>query len=167
METLKVYKKEWLKGLKIIDRPHGKIELTVANNVTEKNRINATEPGKSDKYIVTFKAIATDQKERLYSLFKERNEVPFEELDGLFLTASIWCDGGVDPQLPMKGEAMFASIDFVDNKEKTAKLLRITNTKVKPAEHTSEFDFDSFFADQVTAATEAGTIDRRDIVQQQ
>lgn len=153
------FKREWLKDYRVIDRPMNKVELEVTSNVTEKNRINATEPGKSDKYIASLKAFAPDQAERIRELFLHREEVPIEETNGLFLTASIW-DKGPDTYLPMKGEKVLVNIDYVPNRE-GVQVLRPTNLQAKAAEKAKAFDFSEFFGDEQPA----DVTNDRDVVQ--
>jgi hypothetical protein len=161
METRRqiMFKRENLRSFKQVSAPGNKVELEVASNVTEGNRINATDPDQSDKYIVSLKVIFPDQLAKLKEIFGEATEVPIEMTNGCFGTASQWVKKtpeGVEipTQLPMKGEKILANIDWVDNTEKTAKLLRVTNIQLKPAAQAEAFDFDKFFGlEEETAET--------------
>jgi hypothetical protein len=141
-----------------------KVELEVASNVTEKNKIMATEPGKSDRYLVTLKAIPEDQIGRVKELFLGKTEVPIEEANGILLTASIWVDEDSNPQLPMKGEKIYVSINWVNKRSDgtvpVEKVLRATATALKPADKLKSIDLDSFFeeakVEEPAATAESG-----------
>jgi hypothetical protein len=161
MAQITHFKREWLNDVKFINKPVTKVKLQVTSNVSEKNRILATEPGKSDKYIVNLKAIAPDQLPLLKELFKDPNvkEVPIEKTNGLFLTGSIFMnDPEETPYLPMRNEWIHANIDYVDNKEKTAKLLRVTNIQTLPPTEADDLDLEALLSDTTTEAvmTESG-----------
>lgn len=152
MSRITVFKREWLKNVVIIKHPMTKVELEVTSNVTEKNRINATEPGKSDKYIASLKAVALDKYDRLLELFKDRAEVPIEETNGIFLTGTIWLnDGDKAPSLPMKGEKILANVDFVENREGD-QVLRVTNIMLQAPVQAEKFDYASVFESVQTGA---------------
>lgn len=163
-----MFKRESLRSYKQVTAPGSKIELEVASNVTEANRINASDPDQSDKYIVSLKVIFPDQLDKLKEIFGEATEVPIEMTNGCFGTASHWvkrtAEGvEVPTQLPMKGEKILANIDWVDNTERTAKLLRVTNIQLKPAAQPEAFDFDKFFGLEPAENAEAS----KDVVQKQ
>lgn len=141
-----MFQREWLKDYKVIRKPMGKVEIQVANNVTEKNRVASTGPGGSDKYIINLKALTPESFEKLIALFPQGvTEVPIEETNGLFLNVTAWINNGEIPALPMRGEVINVAFDYVDDKEKTKKLLRATTYQLKPAEKAEALDFESFF----------------------
>lgn len=144
MSRITMFKKEWLKNLVVIDKPMSKVEIEVTSNVTERHRINATEPGKSDKYIVNLKAVPKDKYDELVALFKDRDEVPIEETNGLFLTGAIWVGENEKPYLPMKGEKLLCNIEFVEDRAGD-QVLRVTNTQPQPAATAAKFDFEGAF----------------------
>jgi hypothetical protein len=142
-----VFKKEWLNRFKIIDREFQKVRLQVATPVTEKNRIRATEPGKSDKYIVTLCAVPRDKFEVLKNAFAGgRTEVPYEELKGVFLTGQVWVnDPSNPPMLPLKNEEVFCNIGYVKNRQQEP-VLRVTAMAQSPEVTLPPVpDWDAFF----------------------
>jgi hypothetical protein len=147
MAKITHFKKAWLKGVKLIGRTYGKVELVVASTVTERNRINATEPGKSDKYIVTLRAIPADKFAKIKELFANTEEVPVEQMKDVFLTASIWINDPENlPKLPMKGEIVVGNIDLVPTREDRSKyVLRVQHIALQPAEVAPVLDWDGFF----------------------
>lgn len=147
--AVQVFKKEWLKDVIIVKRPMSKAAFRVAQNVSERNYIAPTEPGKNGKYIVTLKAVAADQIDRLKELFRNRDEVPIEETNGIFMTASIWENQeGVTPDLPIRGEEVLCNVDYVMNKEKTQRLLRVVGqVGLQKVDRTAQTIDDSFWAD--------------------
>lgn len=157
MTKITHFKREWLTGCKIIDREMSKVELVVAHPVTEKNRIKATEPGKSDKYIVNLKAVPKDKLDKLKALFAGGvQEVPIEEVRDIFLTASIWVDNdAVNPLLPMKGEKVICSIGYVPNREKDALLLRVVQLTQQPVTQLEEVEWSSIFDDAPSTVEDA------------
>lgn len=145
-----MFKKEWLKDIKLINRPMTKVKVKVVSNVSDKNRILATEPGGSDKYIVNLHAIFPDQLPKLKALFADPKvtEVPIEETNGLFATASIFVnDPKNTPYLPMRGEEVFGNVDWVPNAEKTGQLLRFTNIQVLPPTQVDGLSLEELFAE--------------------
>lgn len=149
MNQITSFKREWLKDYKVIERPMQKVELEVTSNVSEKHRINSTDPTKSDKYIVNLKAIPVDQYDKLVELLKDNSEVPIEKTNGMFLTGTIWVNGEEKPYLPMKGEALLCNIDYVENREKE-QVLRVTNVQAQPAQTAPAFDFAGAFEEEAT-----------------
>lgn len=151
------FKKSWLTGVQAVDRVMSKVELTVASTVTERNRIRATEPGKSDKYIVTLRAIPADKFPKIKELFKNTDEVPIEQMRDVFLTASIWVNNPEQlPQLPMKGEKVMASIDLVPTREdRNRYVLRVVGIALQPAAVAPTIDWDGFFDEVAEVETVA------------
>lgn len=145
MSRITMFKREWLKDVKIISGPMSKVELEVTSDVTDKALIRATEPGKSDKYIVNLKAVAKDNYDKLVALFKDVTELPIEQTNGLFLTGSIWHnEGDAKPYLPMKREKILANIDYVENR-KGENVLRVVNVGTQPAVQAAAFDYAAAF----------------------
>lgn len=127
-----------------LPNPVGKVELTVAQNVTSKHRV-LDDQGR-EKYIVNLKAIAPDQIEELINKFSEGDEIPIEELNGLTLTHSVWINDGQEPEhLPMKGEKVDCSVDYVQNREGQA-VLRITNMVQRPVAQAEKVSFEKLFS---------------------
>lgn len=154
MSRIVAFKRKWLKDVAVIREPMSKVELEVTSNVTERHRINATEPGKSDKYIVNLKAVPADKYDDLVALLKDREEVPIEETNGMFLTGSIFVNDGEKPYLPMKGEKLLCNIGYVEDRGEN-QVLRVTNTHPQPARTAPKFDFaGAFEAQTATTGTE-------------
>lgn len=131
----------------LIQKP-GKYLLDVFSTVTDANFIPGEE-GKSDKHIVTVRAIAKDKAAQVKEVFAGKTEVEIEETNGLFMTGSIW-----NGPLPMKGEKIECVVDYVDNADKTERVLRITGLRVATAETAEKFSLESLNA--VTATPKVG-----------
>lgn len=160
MARITHYKKEWLKDIVIINTALPKVELTVASTVNEKNYIPPSAPDKSGKWIVTLKAIAIDNVARLKELFKHRDEVPIEEMNGLFMTGNIWEVEGMEKELPSRGEKVLCSVGLVQLKKEDRKALRITGEpKLQKAVKLDSINMDTFFTEEdelvLNEATEA------------
>ena len=151
------FKKSWLKDYKVIKDPMSKVELTVTSQVDERHRV-PTENGHS--YIVNLKAIAKDKLDDVLALFKENDEVPIAETNGLFLTGNIWHnEGSPAPELPMKGEKILANIDYVENRE-GEEVLRVTTMAIRAAATASQFDFDALFNEAADEVENEATIEQ-------
>jgi hypothetical protein len=135
MAKITHFKKAWLKGVKLIGRTYGKVELVVASTVTERNRI------------VTLRAIPADKFAKIKELFANTEEVPVEQMKDVFLTASIWINDPENlPKLPMKGEIVVGNIDLVPTREDRSKyVLRVQHIALQPAEVAPVLDWDGFF----------------------
>lgn len=148
METTKIqFKKSQLVGYVLIEKP-GKYELESSSNVTDKNLVT-DESGRS-RYIAGFKAIASDKLDQIKAVFAGKDEVSIEQTNGLFLTANIWANEGQVADLPMKGEKVDVTVDYVEARE-GGQVLRITNVKRKPAQVASKLDLSTFGIEIVEA----------------
>lgn len=146
-----MFKTILLAAYSVISAP-GKYELEVLSNVTEGNLV-ADADGSNPRYIANLKAIAADKLPQLKQVFADKQEVPIEETNGLFLTANIWKREGRAADLPMKGEKVEVTVDYVESREQE-KVLRVTNIKRKPAIAPAKLDLASFFS-PVTQSAEA------------
>lgn len=126
----------------IITNP-GKYLLEVASNVSENNLF--TDENGNERYIVNFKAVAADKLGQLKAAFEGKEEVAIESLNGIFLTGSIWKRKDKTSTLPMKGEKVESTVDFVENQEQQ-QVLRVTNIRVATAVAAERIKIDSFFA---------------------
>lgn len=135
----------------------GTYELEVSNNVTEKNLFE-DENGRQ-RFIVGFKAVASDKLPQLREVFGANAEVPVEQTNGLFLTGSIWKNGEETPALPMKGEKAKVTIDWVTPREAAEGevVLRITNIQVMAAKTANKLSLETLFA-PATAAVGQGEL---------
>jgi hypothetical protein len=147
METTSAitFKRTSLAGYREIKTP-GTYELEVSNNVSEKNLFE-DENGRQ-RYIVGFKAIASDKLPQLREVFGNSPEVAIESTNGLFLTGSIWKNGESTPALPMKGEKAKVTIDWVNPREAAEGevVLRITNIQVQAAKTADKLSLETLFA---------------------
>lgn len=146
METAQLkFKRTSLANYSHVKTP-GTFELEVSNNVSEKN-LFVDENGRT-RYIVGFKAIADDKMAQIRETFLENEEVPVEETNGLFLTGSIWKNEGETPTLPMKGEKVKVTVDWVSPREaeEGERVLRITNIQVQAAKVATKLSLESLFA---------------------
>lgn len=141
----------------IISKP-GKYLLKVFNNVSDANLIPATETANAH-HIVTLRAVPADKFAQLKELFRDgKTEVDIEDTNGLFMTANRW-EGEA---LPMKGEAIECVVDYVDNKDKTEKVLKIAQSRVVAAKAADTIDM-SFFVPESSGA-QAGQGQSNDLV---
>jgi len=132
----------------------GTYELEVSSNVSEKNLFE-DENGRL-RYIVGFKAIASDKLPQLREVFGNNAEVPIEQTNGLFLTGSIWKNGEETPALPMKGEKAKVTIDWVTPREAAdgEVVLRITNIQVMAAKVANKLSLETLFAPETAAVSQ-------------
>lgn len=134
-----MFKVTSLLSFKQIIKP-GKYLLDTFSTVTDANFI-AGEDGKSDKHILTVRAIAKDKLAQVAEVFKGKQEVEIEETNGLFMTASIWRG-----PLPMKGEKVECVVDYVDNADKTDRVLRVTGIRVIAAQVAESLNLESILS---------------------
>jgi len=153
METIKF--KTALLGLYATITSPGRYELQVANNVSDSNLVS-DEEGKSERYIVNLRAIAQDKLEQVKAVFAGKEEVEIDQTNGLFMTANIWKQKDKPANLPMKGEIVDVTVDFVESRE-GEQVLRITNIQRKAAQKAARLDVLHFFAaEEVAASVETG-----------
>jgi hypothetical protein len=136
----------------------GVYALKVASTVSEKNLVQSENGRKS--YIVSLKAIAEDKLGQVKEVFQGKQEVDIEDTNGCFMTGNIWVnDGAQSPALPMKGETVKASVDYVkakDAEDDEATVLRITAIQVQAAKKAEKLNILDFFASSEKSATPAG-----------
>lgn len=139
------FSKEQLEDYVLIKTPIEKVELRVTRPVTEASKISDPEKHKS-RYIVSLNAIAIDKLQEILDLFKDRDTVPIEETNRLFMTANIWANGDLPPQLPLKNELVYASIDYVNSRNNGVSVLRVTDIVLKPATRLEPISFSELFS---------------------
>lgn len=139
------FKTETLKGYAVITQPMSKVELTVTRPVNEANKVVDQETGRA-RYIISLNAISLDKLDAVKELFRGKTEVPIEDTNSLFMTANVWVNNDVAVQLPMKGEKLFASIDWVTNREDEM-VLRVRDIALKPAAKATLINLDEFLAE--------------------
>lgn len=142
-----IFKRLQLGSFSPITAP-GKYELTVLNNVSEKNLFTDEETQRS-RYIVSLKAIAPDKIPAIREVFNGKEEVAIEDTNGLFLTGSIWKNGDEQPALPMKGETVEVTVGYVASQD-AEEVLRVTNMRVLAAKKATKFDVAALFAPATT-----------------
>lgn len=134
-----MFKAAWLLTFVLIEAT-GKYRVKVFSDTTEANFV-AGEEGKNGKYITTLRAIAPDQVENARKVFtnpdgSQKEEVPIEETNGLFMTLSTWEKSGYEKdKIPMKNEEIEILVELVDNADKTAKVLRAQNHRLLGAKN--------------------------------
>ena len=144
METTGLkFRKTSLIGMAMIATA-GIFKVKVLNNVSE-NNLFTDEKGQS-RYIVNLKAITADKKEQLKAVFGSEEEVPVEQTNGLFLTASIWSKEGTATRLPMKNEEVEIAVDFVADRDGN-QVLRVTNIRVLAAAKAKVLDLSDLFTE--------------------
>ena len=152
MESGLKFRKTSLQGTALIKGP-GVFRVRVLNNVSESNLLT-DENG--SRYIVNLKAVAKDKQAQLIETFSGVEEVPIEQTNGLFLTASIWTKEGKQQRLPMKNEEVEVAINYVKSRE-GEQVLRATNIRVLSAASAEVLDMDSLFAPKEVTTSELET----------
>lgn len=152
METI-MFKRTYLTSYRIITEP-GKYALQVSNDVSEKNLVT-NEDGTFPRYIAGLKAIAVDKLPQLKAAFGDADEVPIEQLNGVFMSANI--PANEYTILPAKGELIDTVVDYVMNAEKSGQVLRAISTKVRKAKTAPVFDVVKFFEATEATTAKAGT----------
>lgn len=84
------------------------------------------------KYIIGLKAIAKHNVDKFLGLFDGVDEIAIEDLSGLTMTANQPVNEG-RANIPMKNQLVKIMVDYVDNKEKTGKVLAVKNIEVPKA----------------------------------
>ena len=87
---------------------------------------------KEGKYIIGVKAIAAHNVDKFATLFADSDETEIENLNGLTMTANVPVNHG-KCNIPMKNQLVKIMVDYVDNKDKTAKVLAIVQIEVPKA----------------------------------
>lgn len=137
------FKRALLSTFAFITAPVSKVELEVLYNVSESNLITDEDTGRQ-RYIVSLKAIAPDKIDAVKQVFAHQEEVEIEKTNGLFLTANIFKNGEKTPHLPMRGEKVNCSIDYVQDRE-GKQVLRVTGISLRPAETAAKLDINALF----------------------
>lgn len=84
------------------------------------------------KYIIGVKAIAKHNVDKFLALFDGVDEIAIEDLTGLTMTANRVVNKG-KASVPMKNQLVKILVDYVDNRDKTAKVLAIVDIDVPKA----------------------------------
>jgi hypothetical protein len=124
----------------LVTKP-GTYYVTTAFTVTNANLIADEHP----RYIVPFRALTALQLQELLEIVKPETRVPFSELHGLFLSGALWAgenDLLDEKDLPIKGEKVLATFEYVERPEGT-KLL-CTHVELLPREELDYVDVDKF-----------------------
>jgi len=103
------------------------------------------------KYIVNLKAIAKQNVGKFLGLFEESDEIAYEQLNGLTMTANIPVTGREN--VPMKNQQVKINVDYVSNRDKTDKVLAVVSIEVPKARKG-----DALFAAIEAAKEETGRI---------
>ena len=100
-----------LKNYQIVNRP-GTYYVRVAYTVTEDHLVLDSHP----RYLVPLRAISAANLEKLISIFGDNDEVPFRFVSKYFIKGALWDDDVDEDDLPIKGEKVLATFDYVDDK---------------------------------------------------
>ncbi len=121
------FRRHLLEGYRAIVEP-GRYELAVLTNVDNRHIIK--DQHDRDIYIVNFKAMAPDQTKKIVELFGSNDSIPLKDTSGLFLTGTFLRSETSEKNLPMRGQRLEALVDWVQDKDKSSKVLRVVATKL-------------------------------------
>ena len=100
-----IFKKDSLKHYAVIDGPGTFIVKSVSRTYIE--------DGSKSRYLLNLRAATIDALEHIVGVLGQRNECSFKELEGCFITGTLWANKvQEDIDLPAKGEKVIASYDY-------------------------------------------------------
>lgn len=100
-----------LKNYQVIDIP-GTYTVTVSYTVTDKHLILDEYP----RYLVPLKVITYKGLSELTDIIDDETiHIPFQQVSNLFMTGALWANDIDIENLPIKGEKVLASFNYVDN----------------------------------------------------
>lgn len=109
------------------------------------------------RYVVPLRAITGESLEALIKLFEEEHldEIAYSTVAPLFLKGTLFCNDGEfidEADLPIRGEKMLATFDYVDVGDSENRRLLCTQLELLPREELSYVDVTKF--DQFKLALE-------------
>lgn len=149
MEKSGIMIKKTLLATFVIIAEAGKYKIPVLSNVTEAALVDDGD-GNNPRYIINLRAIAQDKLAQVQEVFKDKEEVPIEDTNGLFMTCNAWVrrdnEGKftVMPELPVKGEEIEAVVAPVKSRD-AEEVLRVTNHRVIAAKRATRLDITKLF----------------------
>lgn len=130
-----------LANYQLVTKP-GTYYVSTAYTVHESN-LNVS--GVTPKYIVPFRAMTGEGLQEILEALKasENGTVPYSDISRSFLSGALWCEGSElydESDLPIKGEKVLATFDYVDTKY--GRRLLCTHVELLPREELSYVDID-------------------------
>ena len=123
-----VFHLDLLKRYQLLNKP-GTYIVSVAYTVTDKNYILDEYP----RYLIPLRVITGEGIEKILDILdKGTKRVPFTRVRDCFLTGALWDNDEIEYDLPIKGEHVKATFDYVENR------LLCTHLELLPRE---ELDF--------------------------
>lgn len=112
MEHNSIFHIDLLKRYQLLNKP-GTYIVTVAYTVTENNLILDDNP----RYLIPLRVVTGEGLTKILSVLdKGSKKVPFERVQKCFLTGALWDDDEIEFDLPIKGERVKATFDYVANR---------------------------------------------------
>ena len=127
-----------LSNYQLVTKP-GTYYVSTAYTVTEANLILDDFP----RYIVPLRALTGDGLSELVELLGSQPSIPFTDIRHVFLSGALWYtenDLYEEKDLPVKGEKVLATFDFVEREG--AKRLLCTHIELLPREELDYVDVD-------------------------
>lgn len=150
-----LFRKEWLSGYTVIDGPMNKVALQVSSTPNKYD----PDDGSSSRYIVNLKAILRSDIPELKTKFGQAQFIKADELNNMFLNATIWINEGQTPNIPMKGEMVLCNIGYVYSPQQGKDVLRVTGIHVSEPQEAEKLDLDVLFPEDEKGAFEKATIE--------
>jgi len=111
-----------LENYQLVNEP-GTYYVSVAYTIKPEYVIGVDNP----RYIVPLKAVTPKNLEELISRFEDDEEmVQFDDVKKYFMSGVLWLEKVSDDMLPVRGEKVLATFDYVDD------VLRCTNIELLP-----------------------------------
>ena len=136
-----VFSVKLLSNYQLVTKP-GTYYVSTAYTVTDKNLILDAHP----RYLIPIRAITSEGLSELIELLNksETNTVLFSEIRHIFLSGALW--SGEDDQyeekdLPIKGEKLLATFDYVTINER--RMLLCTHIELLPREELDYVDVEN------------------------
>lgn len=109
-----IFHSNLLTNYQVLDRP-GTFIVTVAYDVTSANYY--TRDG-FPRYIVPLRVLTAENLIKVMNVLNDEPNVPFKEVKGYFLSGALFDNDGTydTTTLPVKGEKVVATFDYVDGK---------------------------------------------------
>lgn len=127
-----------LSNYQLVTKP-GTYYVSTAYTVTESNLTLGDFP----RYIVPLRALTGDGLVELIEILNSQSSVPFSDVRHVFLSGALWYGEGdtyEEKDLPIKGEKVLATFDFVERDG--IKRLLCTHLELLPREELDYVDID-------------------------
>lgn len=114
-----IFKLDLLEKYQLIDGPGTHI-VAVSNTVTDKQLVSDNYP----RYLVNLRVITLSNLELLVKFMCDKQSIFFKDVSKYFMTGALFKDDINKEDLPVKGEKIVATFDYVNN------VLRCTNIEL-------------------------------------